>query len=192
MLWPLVGYNYGLKNMRPSPWIRIALRALGLFFLIIGLSWSLWAARGFGRWFYGSHYVAAELEVTKFTPKPRDSDAQSWIDGVIHPGGEEVTARGGNIAINQHEGPNDRWGHPPRPGELEGQRLPVLYWPHHAAMERWWHPPTVVAPGAIPGDASVLCHIAISVLFLFGAEYCFRRGFKNCEAAVPPATISQA
>jgi hypothetical protein len=160
------------------------LGALGFVSLVIGLSWSFWAVREFGLWNCGDNYVAAELEVTEFTPKPRNSRAQSWIDGVIYPGGEKVTARGGNISINQHDGPNDRWGHEPRPGELEGQRLPVSYWPHHAEVERWWHPPTVIAPGAIPGGAAVLTHIAITGTFLFGALFCFQRGFRSLKAAV--------
>jgi hypothetical protein len=183
---PLVGYNHHSKDMRPSPWIGIALGALGFLFLVIGLSWSRWAAREFGRWHYGSHYVAAELEVTKFTPKPRDSSAQSWIDGVIHPGGENVTARGGDIAINQYDGPNDRWGHQPRPGELEGQRIPVLYWPLHAGPTNWWQPPAVIVRGSIPRGIVVLCHLAISGAFFFAALFSFRSGLRHLKAAVPP------
>jgi hypothetical protein len=172
-------------GLETSPWIGIGWCALGLFSLLVGLVWFLFAAREFRLWLCADYYVPAELEVTRFTPKPRDSSARAWIEGVIHPGGEEVTARGGDISINQFDGPHDRWGHEPRPGELEGQRLPVAYWPSHGEVERWWHPPSIVARETIPAGGAVVRDVIVSGAFFIVALFFFRRGVRSLKAVFP-------
>src|SRR5262245_23241671 len=106
---------------------------LGLVPLMVGAPWCLMAARQFNLWLYADHYVPAELEVTRFNRN--ESDGPSQIEGVIHPGGEPVVTNDYQIEM---------W-------EFKGQRLAVRYWPQHTDVQRWWHPPTVVMSGAIPG-----------------------------------------
>src|SRR5262245_53140032 len=56
---------------RPSPWIGVLLGGAGFLALILGLSLAILAQREFRLWLCTGHYVEVELEVTKFTPKPR-------------------------------------------------------------------------------------------------------------------------
>lgn len=171
--------------MATSPWFGIKWIALDLLALLIGFVWSWVAERQFRFWLYADHYVAAELEVTRFDSKPRNSAARCRIEGVIHPGGELVVTTDRDIAIKQFDGPEDRAGHEPLPGELEGQRLAVLHWPRHADVKRWWHPPTVLTRGGIRQGGVVVRDMLLGGAFVGVGLFCFRRGFRYLTAAVP-------
>ena len=170
--------------MATTPWVGIKWCVLGMLALLIGCVWSWVAARQFRLWLYADRYVAAELEVTRFVGKPRNSQARCWIEGVLHPGGERVVTNDGDIAIKQFIAPGDRTRHEPLPGEIEGQRLAVAHWPQHA--DRWWHPPTVVSPGEIRGGGVILRNVLLAGAFVVAGLGCFRRGIRYLKASVPP------
>ncbi len=162
--------------MALSPWVGMKWMALGLLALLIGAVWSLVAARQIRLWLHAGRYGAAELEVTKFVGRSPRSDSRGYIEGVIHPGGARVVAWDSDVSVKQREGPGDRWGRNPRPGELEGQRLPVAYWPRPAADERWWHPPAVIARTELRSGRVVWGNGLLAGGCLLGALWCFRRG----------------
>jgi hypothetical protein len=172
--------------MATSPWVGIKWIALGLLALLIGFVWSWVAERQLRLWLCAGHYVIAELEVTRFIGKPRNSQARCWIEGVIHPGGERVVTSDRDVAIKRFIRPGDRTRNEPLPEEIEGQRLTVSYWPEHAAVKRWWHPPTVVSLGEIPNGAVVLRDMFLGGAFAGAGFFCFRRGFRCLKAAVSP------
>ena len=171
--------------MATSPWVGIRWIALGLLALLIGFVWSWVAERQLRLWLCVDHYVAAELEVTRFIGKPRDSQARCWIEGVIQPGGERVVTSDRDVAIKRFIRPGDRRRNEPLPEEIEGQRLAVSYWPRHAEVKRWWHPPTVVSPEEIRGGAVVGRNVLLGVALLGAALFCFRRGFRYLRGAIP-------
>ena len=121
--------------MATSPWVGIKWIALGLFALLIGFVWSWVAERQLRLWLCADQYVAAELEVTRFIGKPRNSQARCRIEGVIHPGGERVVTSDREVAIKRFIRPGDHTRNEPLPEEIEGQRLSVSYWPRHAERE---------------------------------------------------------
>ena len=168
--------------MATSPWVGIRWFALSLLTLLIGLVWSAVAERQFRLWLYADHYVAAELEVTHFIGKPRNSEARCWIEGVIHPGGELVVTTDRDIAIKRFISPQDSTRNEPLPSEIEGQRLAVLFWRQHADEECWWYPPTVVTPSDIPGGGVVVRNVLLSGAFVGVGLLCFRRGFQYLKA----------
>lgn len=174
--------------MTTSPWAGIRWIALGLLALLIGFVWSWVAARQLRLSLCASHYVAAELEVTRFIGKPRNSQARCWIEGVIHPGGERVVTSDRDIAIKRFIRPGGHTRNEPLPEEIEGQRLAVSFWPRHAEVKRWWHPPTVVSPEETPGGAMVARNVVLSVSLLGIALFCFRRGFRYLKVAMPART----
>lgn len=171
--------------MKISPWVGILWCAAALCAFLIGFTWSWFAERQLMYWLYAGRYVEAELEVTHFY-ELHDNDARSMVEGIVHPGGEKVEVKDSDVSFNLHDGRNDRWGHVPMPGELEGKRLPVLYWPRHAEGARWWHPPTVAARGAIPGGGAVLRDVFCGAALLWAALFCYRRGTRILKASVPP------
>ena len=67
--------------MTTSPWVGIKWSALGLLALLTGAVWFLMAARHFNLWLYADHYVAAELEVTRFHPQPEPRGRGRTIEG---------------------------------------------------------------------------------------------------------------
>ena len=172
-------------DMATSPWVGIKWGALGLLALLIGFVWSWVVERQFRLWLCADRYVAAEIEVTRFYSKPRNSRARSQIEGVIHPGGERVVTSDRDIAIQQFAPSDDRWGHAPVEGEIEGQRLPVLHWPRSAHETRWWHPPKVVSPGEIRDGDILLRNVLLAGTFVGAGLLCFRRGVRNLKASVP-------
>ena len=176
--------------MATSPWVGIKWSALGLLALLIGAVWFLMAARHFNLWRYADHYVAAELEVTRFHPQPGPRGQGRIIEGVIHPSGEPIQTSDSYIAIRQFVDPNDVTGRRvPLRGEIEGRRLTVWHWPEHAGMKRWWHPPTVVMPGATREGGAVVRDVLIGVVFVGGGLFCFRRGFRYLKLTVPGLPI---
>ena len=175
------------KVNRAAAWAGIGWCALGLLALLIGVTWCMIAERLVRLWLYSDKYIAAELEVTRFHGKPRNSSALCLIEGVIHPGGESVRASDRNIAIKHYDGPDDIAGREPLPAEIEGKRLPVSYWPQQADENRWWHPPTVVTHGTIRGGDVVARNVLFSVAFVAAGLFCVRRGCRNVKASVPLA-----
>jgi hypothetical protein len=159
---------------------------LGMFALIIGLVWCWIAVRELQLWVYADRYVDAELEVRRFHPKPTNSQARCQIEGVIHPGGETVVVTDEYLSIKHHDGPDDRWGREPTPGEIEGRRLPVSHWPQRAASRRWWYPPTVVSRGQIPGAGALLRDFLGSVICLAAGWFCFRRARAKIQPVDAP------
>lgn len=174
-------------NTAPSSWVGVRWGALGLLASLIGFMSSWVVERQFRLWLFAGRYVAAELEVTRFYSKPRNSRARCKIEGVIHPGGERVVTTDRDISIHQFAPSDDRWGHVPVDGEIEGQRLPVSHWPRSAHETRWWHPPTVVSPGEIRGGGVILCNVLLAGAFVSAGLFCFRRGVQILKASIPPA-----
>ena len=150
--------------------------SFGLLTLYIGLVFFMLAARDFNRWLYADHYVAAELEVTRFHPEPSGSRNKGrGIEGVIHPGGAKIWTSDGELAIKRFVDPGDRTGRRvPLRSEIEGTRLAVWYWPDHADVNRWWYPPMVIMPEAIP--PSVIVRDVLSSAAFFGVGlFCLLR-----------------
>jgi hypothetical protein len=173
--------------MATSPWVGIKWLGLGLLALLIGAVWFLAAARPFNLWLYADHYVAAEFEVTRFHPQLGEWAQGRIIEGVIHPSGEPVQTSDSYIAIRQFVDPNDVTGRRvPLRSELEGRRLAVWHWPQHAAVEHWWHPPTVVMPGATQRGGVAVCEVLVGGAFVGIGLFCFRRGFRHLKAAASP------
>ena len=172
--------------MATSPWVGIKWGALGFLPLLLGVVWFWLAARDFNLWLYADHYVAAELEVIRFHPQPGPKGQGRFIEAVIHPSGEPIQTSDSYIAIRRFVDPNDTTGRRvPLRGEIEGRRLTVWYWPEHARMIRWWHPPTVVMPGATVEGGAVVRDVLIGIAFVVGGLFCFRRGFRYLKLADP-------
>jgi hypothetical protein len=171
-------------DVATSPWVGIKWIALGLLALLIGFVWFWVAERQLRLWLCAGYYEAAELEVTRFIGKPRNSQARCWIEGVIHPGGERIVTSDRDVAIKRFIRPGDRTRNEPLPEEIEGQRLTVSYWPGHAAVKRWWHPPTVVSREEIPGGAVVIRDLFLGGAFVGVGFFFCRRGFRYLKAAV--------
>jgi hypothetical protein len=150
--------------------------------MLIGFVWSWVAVRQLRLWLCADRYVAAELEVTRFIGKPRNSQARCWIEGVVHPGGERVVTSDRDIAIKRFIAPGDGTRNEPLPHEIEGQRLAVSHWPRHAGVKRWWHPPTVVSRGEIPSGGGVARNVFFGGAFIGVGLFCFRRGFRYLKA----------
>lgn len=163
----------------PPPWAAFGWSVAAFLALLIGGMWLLTtAARHLPLWLCADRYVAAELEVTRFDPPSGPRNRGPRIEGVIHPGGEQVRAYSGDITITQFVDPNDRpgWRVPLRE-EIEGRRLAVLYWPEHDSVVRWWHSPTVVMPETVAGAGGLfLRNVLVVVAFVVVAVFCFRRG----------------
>lgn len=173
--------------MPTSPWVGIKWGALGLLALLIGTVWLLAAAPSFNLWLFADRYVVAELEVKRFQPKPGEGGQGRFIEGVIHPSGEPVVTSDTYLSIRRFVDPNDTTGRRvPLREEIEGQRLAVWYWPRHADVERWWHPPTVVMPGATRKGGVVVCNVLLGGAFVGVGLFCVRRGFRYLKASLPP------
>ncbi len=173
--------------MATSPWVGLKWLGLGLLALLIGAVWFLAAARPLNLWLYADYYVAAELEVTRFQPKPGEKGQGRFIEGVIHPSGESIQTSDTYIAVRQFVDPKDVTGRRvPLRSEVEGRRLTVWYWPEHAAVRHWWHPPTVVMPGATQRGSVVVLEVLLGGAFVGVGVFCFRRGFRHLKAAVLP------
>lgn len=172
--------------MATSPWLGMKWMALALLALLVGFVWSWVAARQVRLWLWADHYVAAEMEVTRFLGKPRDSRARARIEGLIHPHGARVVTSDVYISVKQFIRPGDHARKEPLPVDIEGQRIAVSYWPRNAGDKRWWHPPIVVSRGQIPRAAAVAGNLLAGGVLLGFALFCFRRGFRYLAAAVPP------
>jgi hypothetical protein len=131
-------------------------------------------------WWYADRYLAAELEVRQV--RQVDSGRREGamrIEGVIHPGGETVVV-GGYAVFGYQDG---RPYGLPTPAEIEGQRVPVLYWPNHVGDAGWWHPPRIVRPGATQREG-VVAGAVLSWIGLGGlAAYCFRRVYRRAAGS---------
>ena len=165
---------------------------LGLLAFMIGALAMIVAMEHFPLWLYADHYVAAELEVTRFHPqRSRRSSGppdRATIEGIIHPGGERVLAKSVHLAIAQFVDPNDTTGRRlPLRGEIEGQRLAVWYWPEHDDVTCWWHAPTVVRPEAVARARDlVVPTVLIGAAFVGVGLYCFRCVYRHAKLAAPP------
>jgi hypothetical protein len=170
-------------------WAAVGWIVLGLLVLGIGATWFFGgAAHHFPLWLCAHRYVAAELEVTRFRPQfgPGRTTIPS-ITGVIHPGGERIVTSSSRIALKQFVDPNDRAGRRmPLRDELEGRRLTVRYWPGHADVERWWHPPTAVSPETIAEAGSlVVYNVLLGVVFVAFGVSGIRHGFRIIKRVDP-------
>jgi hypothetical protein len=176
-------------SMGTSPWVGVMWCALGLLSFLIGNVWVLMAARHFNLWLYAQRYVPAELEVTRFVPQPGARGQGRTIEGVIHPGGESVRTSDRDIGVRQFVGPSDAMGRRvPLPGEIEGKRLAVCYWRELVGVKRWWHPPTIVMPGATERGGAAVRDTLLGGGFIGVGLVCFRRGVRYLKSAVPRAT----
>ena len=90
-----------------------------------------------------------------------------------------------DVAIKRFIRPGDHTRNEPLPEEIEGQRLAVSYWPRHAEVKRWWHPPTVVSLGEIPRGPVAVLNVFPGVALIGLALFCFRRGFRYLKIAIP-------
>jgi hypothetical protein len=173
-------------------WAAVGWVVLGLLTLGIGVTWFFGgAAQHFPLWLCADHYVAAELEVTHFRPPTgRWGTGRTTIPsikGVIHPGGERIVTSSRRLALGRFVDPNDRTGrHMPLREEVEGRRLAVRYWPGHADVERWWHPPTAVTPETIPeAGGLVVYNVLLGVAFVAFGVSGIRHGFRMIKRLVP-------
>src|SRR5215211_3356426 len=97
--------------MATSPWPAFRWMVLGIFSFMMGVLFALAGLHIFPLWLNADHYVAGELEVTRFDAgdgRPRRTGRT--IEGVIHPGGEPALATEGDIDIAQFVDPNDVTG----------------------------------------------------------------------------------
>lgn len=159
---------------------------LSFFGFIIGGWWLLGAATAHvPLWMCADQYVDAELEVTRFQPKPSPRGRGRTIEGVIHPGGERVTASTREIGVKQFVDPNDQPGRiVPRPDEIEGRRVAVLHLPRRADEVRTWESPAVLMPGANRNTGrAVVRSLLLGVASFAGMVFCFRRGWRYVRAA---------
>lgn len=174
---------------RRVAWIVVAWCVPAVFVLFIGGWFVLDAAmRHFHYWLYADQYVPAELEVTRLDPRPMRRGQGLTIKGVIHPGGEQVQTNARDIAISQFVAPNERaTRRVPLRGEIEGQRLAVLYWPEHPGVGEWnwWHPPTVIMPGATETGGAVVRNLLLGIALGGIGVFCLRRGYRYGKAAMP-------
>ncbi len=169
----------GNGNTARSPWLGVLWCALSLLPLMVAATLLLMAARHFNLWLYADQYVAAELEVKRFEPKPGDDGQGRLIEGVIHPGEEPVWTSDSDLAIRQFVSPADPTGRRvPLRREIEGKRLAVEHWPQHTKVARWWHPPTVVMPGATRQGGAVVCDALLGMAFVSLGLLCFRGGVR--------------
>ena len=74
----------------------------------------------------------------------------------------------------------------PLRNEIEGQRLPVWYWPNHLAELRWWHPPTVLMPEGTHTGAALVRDGLWAVACLAVLTFAFRRLRRRVQAMSPP------
>jgi hypothetical protein len=174
----------GTKMAFPAAWHAIKWIGPGIAMLLIGFVWSLIAVRQARLWYYADHYKDAELEVVRFYGKPRNSEARCRIEGVIHPGEEQVVTTDEYIAIKQRDGPEDRWGREPLSHEIEDKLLPVSHWPRQSEVRRWWYPPSVVGRGMIPGGGTVFINLLFGCAFLAAGLFSFRRGSRYVAESV--------
>jgi hypothetical protein len=151
----------------------------GIFAFAIGLVFPLQAAltQHFPLWLSANHYVPGELEVTQFHLPTRRSGPR--IDGQIHPGGQHITTSGHHLNIERFVDPKDIPGRRvPLRGEIEGQRIAVLYLPKDADVLRWWDLPAVVLPETIQrASSSVFPTTALGLALVAFGAFCLRRGF---------------
>jgi hypothetical protein len=159
----------------------------GVFALFAAAMCVCVAVRDVNRWLHAGRYVAAEFEVTRVGSRVSGRNPARIIEGVIHPGGQPVTATESDLALRRFVDPGDRTGRRPLPVEVEGRRLEVLYWPRPADAECWWHPPAVVMPGATQGG-QVVPAVALGLLFAWVAGFCFRRDNRILPRKAPSTT----
>jgi hypothetical protein len=170
-------------NAGTSPWIGVLWCALGLAPLLIGIVCFLIAALHLNLWLYADRYVAGELEVTRFDPTPGQENQGRTIEGVIHPGGERAFTSDRDIAIGRFVDAKDTTGRRvPQPSEIEGRRIDVWYWPKHAEVAQWWHPPTVVMPGTTQPGGKVVLHLVLGVAFVALGFVVMRLGWRHLKA----------
>jgi len=163
-------------RMAKSPWLGILWCALGLLPLVVGAVLLITAA---------DHYVAVELEVRRFDPKPGEEGQGRLIEGVTHPGGEPVLTSDSYLAIRQFVSPADRSGRRvPLREEIESQRLPVWCWPRYAEAARWWYPPPVVMAGATQQGGAAVRDSLLGLSFVGLGLSCVRRGARFLRSAV--------
>ncbi len=156
----------------------------GVIALVVGIAAYQIAVRDFSRWLHDERYVEAELEITSFHPNSSRRQGRR-IEGVIHPGGDVVTAYDTDVAVSQFVVSADRAiRFTPTPTEIEGKRIAVRYWPNHAAELRWWHPPTVIAADAIE-STTILRDTLLGTILVSVGVLGFRRGLRILSVAIP-------
>jgi hypothetical protein len=161
---------------RSQAWATLGWLLLGVFAFVVGAFLFLLTQPVVRLWWYADRYEEGELEVVQARQfaSGRLKGAMT-IDGVLHPGGEAVVVSGHTVLPPQDGTPFGV----PAPAEIEGRRLPVLYWPRHAGEQRWWHPPRIVRPGATPRKGVVVGAILGWVGFGGLTAYCVRRVFRR-------------
>lgn len=173
--------------MATSAWPAFRWMVLGIFCFMLGVLFTLAGLQVFPLWLNADHYVAGELEVTRFDAgdgRPRRTGRT--IEGVIHPSGEPVRATEGDIDIAQFVDPDDITGRRvPARNEIEGRRLAVLYWPEQSAVKRPSDLPQVVMPGATQGGGLVLRQLSLGIAFVGVSVLCVRRGYRYVKSASP-------
>src|SRR5215203_2397789 len=174
--------------MVTSPWPAFRWIVLGIFCFMMGFLFILLGLHIIPLWLNAEHYVAGELEVTRFDAgdgRPRRTGRT--IEGVIHPGGEPVQASEGYINIAQFVDPNDITGRRiPLRNEIEGRRLAVLYWPEQSAVKRSSDLPQVVMPGATLRGGLIVRQLLLGAAFVGASVFCVRRGYGYVKSAAAP------
>ncbi len=176
-----------LAENRGASWIAVAWCILGVFAFFIALAIaSNVAMRQVPLWLCADQYMAGELEVTRIDARAGRVRGGRAIDGVIHPGGEKVQALAQNLDLEEFIDPADRKTRfVPLPREIEGKRIGVLYWPDHPSIAQWWHPPTVLNPGATEVRLEIVRNALLAAAFGLGAFVCFQRGGRRLQQVVP-------
>ena len=186
------------KPPTQASWRQAAVAVIGAMLLILGLGCGQLSIYDVQLLAFDGYYADAELEVVKYHLRVPATgfgspgnyrhgrgtmrEAPSRIEGVIHPGGIPVTTNDRDVQLAWFDKSGGVVVDLPLPQEVEGKRIPVLYWAGDPAGRRWYHPPlvqTAVRPSAVGVVLSVLACVGL----LFAAGWCFHYVYDRRRAA---------
>lgn len=165
-------------STRPTPELfrQITCGVAGALLLVLGLGCLALSVHDVQLLAFEGEYIDAELEIVKYhyfedpgktvrrgnrVRREGSSGRRNPIDGVIHPGGIPVHTNDRDISLAVLDTSDAVVVERPLREEVEGKRLPVLYWTGDPAARGWYHPPLVTtAPRPSPvrtGVSAVLC-----------------------------------
>lgn len=195
--------------MRPqtsrASWKQVSVILMGVFLLILGLGCLQLSVTDGQMLAVADEYIDAELEITKYhltedegrvvkrrgrSYRASSSNRRNAIEGVIHPGGIPVYTNDHDVSLSVLDQSDSIVVDQPLRQEVEGQRVPVLYWTGDPAARRWYHPPIVTTtsrPSLV--RTSVLGLVCLGALV--GSVACFRYGMRRTRRLPAVATIGR-